>query len=237
MHRRVILIGHMDFPGVQFEQLYFAQRGIVTNIYRPSEGEKLPERIDNFDGVIIGGGGVNMDQILQHPWLGEEVKWVEKFLQTGKPVMGFCLGTQMLAQIYGGEVKRGETGYEYGFRPVQVVEKDDVFGEGLGEQPVFHLHEYVYTLPKTAVNLLKSDQYEQQAAKFSDNVYGTQFHPEVTIHRVRQFHRFYASACNYKGDSEDFLRDAVKFLPPAHRWLKGFFDRLFSFDEHSIYDS
>jgi GMP synthase (glutamine-hydrolysing) len=117
-----------------------------------------------------------------HPFLKTESGLVEKAIAAGRPVLGVCLGAQLIAQVLGARVYAGER-REVGWAPVELTEggREDALFAGLEDSiTVFHFHGDTYELPPDAANLARSPMYEQQAFRWGDTVYGFQFHLEFT---------------------------------------------------------
>lgn len=137
--------------------------------------------IDRYRGLIVLGGPMNVDEQHRYPHLKTELKAIEAALHQGKPVLGICLGAQLLAHVLGGPVRRHER-HEIGWYDLHTTDagrSDPVLGV-LGEQaPVFQWHGRTYGLPRGAVHLARTETCEQQAFRWDHNAYGFQFHLEA----------------------------------------------------------
>jgi GMP synthase (glutamine-hydrolysing) len=137
--------------------------------------------VERYHGLIVLGGPMNvMDQHL-HPHLKTELLAIEAALRQEKPVLGICLGAQLLAHVLGAPVRRHceqEIGW-YDLITTSSGREDPVMAH-LGEvAPVFQWHGCTYDLPSGAVQLARTDSCEQQAFRFGNNAYGFQFHMEA----------------------------------------------------------
>lgn len=137
--------------------------------------------VDRYHGLIVLGGPMNVEDQHRHPHLKTELLAIEAALRQGKPVLGICLGAQLLAHVLGAPVRRHaklEIGW-YDLRTTEHGRADPVLGH-LGESsPVFQWHGCTYDLPTDAVQLARTDTCEQQAFRFGSNAYGFQFHLEA----------------------------------------------------------
>lgn len=166
------------------------------------------------------------------PWMQQEMKWLEQVLAKNVPVYGICFGCHMLTQVYGGTVVKGDPGFVFGFTRVQQVADDDVFGQQLDGVEVFQAHQDTYTLPQTAKGLMVGDIYREQAAKFGERVYGTQFHPEITTKFIEDWHQFgweqqRADGVYLPETVEEHVLLAEQKLPAPQAWFESFLANLF----------
>jgi len=145
-------------------------------------GDPLPRDLRGIGGLIVLGGPQAAYDAERLPWLRNELGLVEKAITAGRPVLGVCLGAQMIAQVLGAKVAPGPV-REVGWLPVRLTDDgmdDPCFGGNDRELTVFHFHGDTYELPPDGVNLATSERYEQQAFRWGDTVYGLQFHLEYT---------------------------------------------------------
>jgi GMP synthase-like glutamine amidotransferase len=148
--------------------------------------EKLALEIkgnEEFDGLIIMGGPMSVYENDKYPFLNLEVGLIRKALQEGKPVLGICLGAQLLSASLGGEVRKGAFGEEIGIYRVRLLEE---FREILGEEiEVFQWHGDTFTLPQGSKLLAYNEKYFQ--AFRIGSALGIQFHVEVDSRMIREW--------------------------------------------------
>lgn len=153
---------------------------------------ELPENLDGFAGVVLLGGGFMPDDDTDHPFLARERALTTQALDSGVPLLGLCLGGQLLAQVTGGGVtaRSGET--ERGMCPLTVLPAavdDPVFGDlpGVPDGPLWMIENHedsVTTLPPSATLLVSSGECPIQAFRVGEAAWGLQFHPEARPERV-----------------------------------------------------
>ncbi|HEV2201773.1 MAG TPA: type 1 glutamine amidotransferase [Bryobacteraceae bacterium] len=139
-----------------------------------------PLSIDGRTGVIIMGGPQSAND--PDPGLGAEIRLIREAMARGVPILGVCLGAQLIAKALGARVFRNPA-KEIGWAPVYFTEaaKDDpLFGGFASPTTFFHWHGETFDLPAGAEWLAYSDLCRHQAFRYGINVYGVQFHPEVT---------------------------------------------------------
>jgi GMP synthase (glutamine-hydrolysing) len=145
-------------------------------------GTPPPRPLDSYDAVFVFGGAMHADQDEHHPWLSEETLWLEGLLARRTPVLGVCLGVQLLARAAGAWVRRMPDGPEIGWCAVELTEAgvlDPVVGSLPRLFDALQWHHYTYGLPAGAVELARSPACTQ-AFRLGNACWGVQFHPEVT---------------------------------------------------------
>jgi len=152
------------------------------------KGEPLPSLSDPVDGLVIMGGPMGVDDTKAHPFLKEELWLLERALTKKIPVLGVCLGAQLLAKALGERVYPNSR-HELGWLPVHLTPEaktDPVFRGVPKSFYVFQWHFDTFDLPKGAVHLAKSRLCKNQAFRVGES-YGLQFHLEMTPSNVRTF--------------------------------------------------
>src|SRR5712691_8416400 len=145
-------------------------------------GMPPPRPLDAYDAVLVFGGAMHADQDAHHPWLREETLWLQQLLARHTPVLGVCLGVQLLARAAGAHVGRIAGGPEIGWCGVELTDDgvdDPVLGALPQEFEALQWHHYTYGVPAGAVELARSAACTQ-AFRLGDACWGVQFHPEVT---------------------------------------------------------
>jgi GMP synthase (glutamine-hydrolysing) len=140
-------------------------------------GDPLPS-IEEVDGVVAMGGPMAAGDTEDHPQLAAEVELLAAAVKRQIPVLGICLGAQLLARALGAEVKPGPRA-EIGFASIRVSDPDDpLIGALAPEATVLHWHRDVFDLPAGARSLASSAAAEHQAFRHG-NAWGVLFHPEA----------------------------------------------------------
>ncbi len=129
----------------------------------------------------------------RHPFLASEIELIKRQLERGQPILGVCLGAQLLAAAAGGKVYPGARGKEIGWAPVELTEAGmaDPLWKGFPRSfNTFHWHGDTFDLPPGAKLLAQSAHYAQ-AFRLGANAYGVQFHPEVVPQQLAAWIRAY----------------------------------------------
>lgn len=135
-----------------------------------------------YDAMVVFGGPQNANEDEKYPYFLQEKAALRTVVEQNIPVLGICLGGQMLATVLNGAVKK-HTITEIGFSEVQCTDegKHDPLYEGLaGHQLVYQWHEDTFDIPPGGVRLATSEKTENQAFRYGPNAYGIQYHIELT---------------------------------------------------------
>lgn len=204
-------------PGV-FHELLTEWR-VPFRLCRPDLGDALP---DAFDAVIVLGGimGVHDDSV--HPFLRMLKTWLARVLADGTPLLGVCLGGQLLADVTGGVVSSNRCG-EKGLVEVVLTAAgaaDRLFSGSDRRFPVFQWHNDSFTIPAAAVHLAASEVCPGQAFRIG-NAWGVQFHPEVNEAIVAAWSRHDPQRLQL---TDDFAAAAATHRVLAGQLLANFLD-------------
>jgi GMP synthase (glutamine-hydrolysing) len=145
--------------------------------------------LDGYQGLVILGGPMNANQVRDHPHLKTEVHLVEDAVERGMPVLGICLGAQLIAKTLGAEVtpnRKKEIGW-YEVSLARGAKADPLFTHFREKEKVFQWHGDTFGVPRGAVHLASSPACSNQAFRFRDNVYGLQFHLEVDERMIERW--------------------------------------------------
>jgi GMP synthase (glutamine-hydrolysing) len=171
-HEDAVPLGRMRFPG------------LALDVVRPDRGDPLPDRLTRHAGLVVLGGTMAAWEDDVAPWLPATRALLAACVDDGTPVLGICLGAQLLALATGGAVERGPAGPELGVVDVArttASDGDHVLG-GLGAAfpAASGHHDAVTALPSGAVQLARTATYPHQAFRLGDVAWGVQYHPEAT---------------------------------------------------------
>jgi GMP synthase (glutamine-hydrolysing) len=172
---RPILLAIQHVPWETPHRILDACGGLDVHTVKPLAGQMLPNH-DEVSGAVAMGGPMNVDDD-RHPELASEREWLAEAVRRDLPVLGICLGAQLLARALGSEVMPGKKP-ELGYAPVEVLDPDDpILGSLAPSTTVLHWHGDVFELPDGATHLARSAQTEVQAFRHG-NAWGVLFHLE-----------------------------------------------------------
>lgn len=179
MESRWVVLQHVEWEGPGIIAREAEKRGCRVEIRRLDREEALPEP-DHLDGLVVMGGPLGAYEEDWYPFLRKECELLALVARRGSPVLGVCLGAQLLAKALGAKVFPGH-GAEIGFGTVDLTpagQKDLLFADAGNCVPVFHWHGDTFTLPEGAELLASNPLYLHQAFRFGRRAYGLQFHIE-----------------------------------------------------------
>ena len=181
---RAHYLQHVPFEGLGSIGPWLRAAGYAVTSTRFFESTGLPAP-DEIDLLIAMGGPMSVNDEAEHPWLVPEKRLIRDCVQTGKAVLGVCLGAQLIASAMGARVHRHHT-REIGWFPIQALRSKG--GSTFRFPPsvdVFHWHGETFDLPSGATLLARSEACENQAFQLGRSVMGLQFHLETTPEAAR----------------------------------------------------
>jgi GMP synthase (glutamine-hydrolysing) len=140
--------------------------------------DEPPPALEAFDLLVIMGGGMNIYQHRDYPWLVREKEFLRQAIEAGKPILGICLGAQLLVDVLGGKVYQNPE-KEIGWFPVRIVDRAAPFAAFPETMNVMHWHGDTFDLPPGARLVAESAGCPRQAFVWGDKVVGLQFHLEM----------------------------------------------------------
>jgi GMP synthase-like glutamine amidotransferase len=158
-----------------------AARGHEAVEWTPGAGEEMPAPLGAFDAVAVFGGGMNVPDHERLPWLAGELELLRDALARRIPLLGVCLGAQLIAAAAGAEVHRAPEP-EIGWLEVErlpAAAEDPVLGRLPARFTAYQWHSFASRLPAGAIELARSPVCSQAFA-LDGRAWGVQFHPEVT---------------------------------------------------------
>ncbi len=179
---------------------------------------KLP-KLANYDGLVVLGGPMNVDQTDEYPYLEPEVEAIKEFIDMNVPVLGICLGSQLIAKALGASVRKNPS-KEIGWYDVSITDegsKDPLLCGFRSVEKVFQWHGDTFEIPPDSVRLATSSLCENQAFRYGEKVYGFQFHLEVDAPMIE---RWLNAPVNKKEieelEGDDICPDAIRSQTPGY---------------------
>lgn len=173
---------HVDFEWIGLIEPWAKERGVTPTVTRFHRGERPPRETDF---LVVMGGPMSVTEEDKYPWLVEEKEFLRRHIHAGKPVLGICLGAQLIASALGARVFPNRE-KEIGWFPIELTEAGEQSGYFLPETPftAFHWHGDTFEIPKGAELLAHSEGCAHQAFSIH-RALGLQFHLEMSTSDIR----------------------------------------------------
>jgi GMP synthase (glutamine-hydrolysing) len=198
-------------PGVFAEEI--AARGHSLDSWLIPEQPEPPADPGGYDAAMVFGGSMNVDQEDEHTWLRPEKAVIASLIEGGTPLLGVCLGTQLVAEAAGGSAGRASEP-EIGWCQVELTPEgaaDPLLAPLAPAFEAFQWHSYEAAPPPEAVTLARSPVCPQ-AYRIGDHAWGIQFHAEVSAADAEHWIEDYRSDSDAvrTGVDPDLLRDETR---------------------------
>ena len=214
----ILVVQHAESEGPGLLARALEECRLGSRVVRPDRGDPVPRSAADAPGVIILGWPKGVYQTDRFPHLLDEIALAADTLARGVPILGVCLGSQILAAAAGARVYRGPA-QEIGWFPVTLSAEgrnDPVLGTLPEESMVFHWHADTFDLPRGATLLASSRRYAHQAIRLGPRACGVQFHPEITPEMVDQWVSFAGPEPSALGGAAGAARirsEALRYVP------------------------
>ncbi len=172
---------HVPFEGLGSIETWLRDAHASITATRFHEDARLP-RLDDVDVLIVMGGPMSVNDDERYPWLAVERRFIRDAIERGTPVLGVCLGAQLIARAMDARVYANHE-REIGWYPISGVStdgRDPSWATAGAETTVFHWHGETFDLPHGTTYLARSAGCEHQAFRLGEHVVGIQFHLETT---------------------------------------------------------
>jgi GMP synthase-like glutamine amidotransferase len=222
----IIALQHVPWETMGLIEDVLRDRHLGFRYIRSYAGQRVPTDTAGMTGLVIMGGPMSVYDQWLHPHLKQEASLVEAAMKAGIPVLGICLGSQLLALVAGSRVH--PAGFrEIGWHPLTLTaaaREDPLFATLPPELTAFHWHGDIFVQPSGSVSLARSDRTGCQAFRLGDEAYGLLFHLEVTVSIVRSMVRELAAEWREAGlRGRAILRATRRHLDALQTHGKGVF--------------
>jgi GMP synthase (glutamine-hydrolysing) len=175
--------------------------------------------LDGYNGLVVLGGPMGVYEAEKHPHLKIECQRIEEALKKNIPILGVCLGSQLIAHVLGASVKKSKE-KEIGWYDVHLTDdgaKDPLFYKFKKTEKIFQLHGDAFESPKDSVHLARSELCEGQAFRYGENVYGFQFHLEVDKAMIHRWLKVPANVADLESSGGKFTAGNIE--RETEKWI------------------
>ncbi len=186
MKKEILIFRHFPTEGPGYFGRFLDRRGIPHRTIKIDAGEPVPESIDDIPALVFMGGPMSVNDPL--PWIPKALRLIRQAVAADVPVLGHCLGGQLLSKALGGRVRRNRA-KEFGWLPVSTVDSAAAEKWLIGLPPrfeVFHWHGETFSIPPGATHILRSRYCRNQGFVLGKSL-GFQCHIEMTPELVRRW--------------------------------------------------
>ena len=188
---RVLVIQHVAAEPLGVLDPMLRQRGHRIRYVNFARRPEAAPGLERYQGLVVLGGPMQVTQTREHPHLVTECRLIEQALARGIPVLGICLGAQLLTHVLGGRVgpcPRPEIGW-YPVHPTAATPEDPLLKPIEQAQPVFQWHHWGFDCPGGAVSVADSPESGCQAFRLNGHAWGLQFHLELDERLIQRWLR------------------------------------------------
>jgi GMP synthase (glutamine-hydrolysing) len=186
---RILVFQHVAYEILGTLNPLFKEEGFrIRYVNFEREPDAIPD-VDAYDGLVILGGPMGVNDSDGYPHLNNEVQAIQKAIEKNIPILGICLGAQLIAKALGGEVRKNII-KEIGWFDIVTTEEgqnDPLLKKFSHQEKICQWHQDTFDLPTGSVHLASSKDCENQAFRFGDKVYGFQFHLEVDQQMIERW--------------------------------------------------
>lgn len=180
MHRQVIIFLHMDDQSPGYIADFLLAQNVPYRIVRSYAGDTIPTLDKSTAGLVFMGGAMSVNDDI--PWIAEEIRLIRQALEQDIPILGHCLGGQLISRALGQEVRANPV-VEIGWHPCSRCDNasaDNWLGDLPSSFTMFHWHNETFEIPDGCEHLFSSQFCENQAYSYGDKVLAMQCHVEMT---------------------------------------------------------
>lgn len=213
--KTALILQHVAFEDAGTLGEVLVEAGFTLETQDSATADFSTLRADSCDFLVILGGPIGVYEREIYPFLDAEMELIRRRVELGLPLIGICLGAQLMAAALGGRVYPGANGKEIGWHPIQsasdAAELAELLEPGVS---LLHWHGDTFDLPPGAKLLASTDKYPHQAFTVGRAALGLQFHPEVTALGLERWFVGHACELAHAGLSVPALRAATRNEAP-----------------------
>lgn len=187
--RKILVCQHVPHELLGTLNPLFKEAGFRIRYVNFGRHPSAQPSLEGYEGLVILGGPMNINEVGKYPHLLHEIGLINEAIANKIPVLGICLGAQLIAKALGGSVAKNaarEIGW-FEVSPTAEGEADPLFRHFRAREKIFQWHEDLFSLPRDCVLLAAGPGSCQQAFRYGGRVYGLQFHLEVDAPMIERW--------------------------------------------------
>lgn len=220
--KRLLVFQHVPYEILGTFNPLLKEAGFRIRYINFGRTPEAQPNVEKYDGLIILGGPMCVDQTDSHPHLLTEIECIKLAMERHMPVLGICLGAQLIATALGAAVKRNpvkEIGW-YDVTPTPEGEQDPLFRCFSGTEKIFQWHGDTFDIPHGATPLASSPECPNQAFRHGERTYGLQFHLEVDEPLIKRWLKTPVHVRELENLPDERFRPE-RILADTHRHIAG----------------
>jgi len=221
--RHALVMSHVAFEDLGSLEAPLRERGFAIETANVATARFPLPQAESCDLLVVLGGPIGVYEQQDYPFLTGEIACIGARLAARRPILGICLGAQLMAAALGARVYPGANGAEIGWLPIEAAtaqgdspeRSPDWFAPLLAPGlALFHWHGDTFDLPPGSMHLAKTNYYNNQSFAIDNFALGLQFHPEVTATGLERWYVGHACELRHAGIAVEGLRsDAQRYAP------------------------
>ncbi|MDH3608963.1 MAG: type 1 glutamine amidotransferase [Gammaproteobacteria bacterium] len=213
---RIHYLKHVPFEGLGSMENMFVERGCSLSRTCMYEDQSLPS-IHDIDALVVMGGPMGVGDDDEYPWLTLEKEFIESMIKREVPVLGVCLGAQLIANVLGAEVSKN-VHEEIGWFPVKRTK--GLIDERVENLPIsfdaLHWHGDTFDIPEGGHNFMTSEACANQGFAYGDSTLALQFHLEMLPSDVQTIYQ----ECGNPEKNGAYIHGLADMLAPADKFQR-----------------
>jgi len=186
--KKILVLQHVDYEILGTLYPMLKEKGFNVDCINFGKNPEAQPKLNGASALILLGGPMNVNQTKQYPFLAYETELIKEAIALDIPVLGICLGSQLIAKALGGKVQK-HTQHEIGWYKMEISEngKKDPLLKHIDHEYIFEWHGDTFSLPSACTLLASTQTCSHQAIRYGDKVYGFQFHLEVDVPTIQRW--------------------------------------------------
>ena len=218
--KQILVIQHTVTEKLGILEQHLKNINVTYNYVKPFLGDILPANSNEFAGLIVLGGPQSGYQEMEYPYLIDEKRYIKQALQKNTPILGICLGSQLIAECLGSKIYP-DAQMQIGWNEVHLSENTiaKAYDSELSHtiKPL-HWHQDIYEIPRDSISLGYSKFTESEGFIYKNNVLGLLFHLEPTLDQIKEMiHAFPDDVLASKINKKYFIKESEKNIVQMHR--------------------